>query len=390
MALLRPAWPASTRPRHSLTGDEARSTKSATSLLPRYYWRRLNPRDADAVPLLDVLLLPAFYLALRRWVVVSLVLLLRGLSGGRRALALARARQQLRRTAAARSRPRDRRARRARRDAARPRAACAWRRSTTTGGRQLAEAIVARLGRESLSHWRPRGQPRQNNRRIAAMQVLTLARVEGVTTLLARAIDDRDQEIVGAALALLGRVPDETAAAARSTPSRRPSTRRRASRLISTASSVPIGPTCGRCCTTRTRTSATGARRCCPGIRSRASTDLAALPRTRRPLSGRRRWRAWPSLAGRVVPSRRLACRREWYVRAHAARALASTGDAEVAEEIAPLLADREWWVRLAAKESLQRWARKCGRCSSPTSITRTASRTAPPRCCRTSACSTA
>ena len=45
--------------------------------------------------LLDILLLPAFYLALGAWVVVSLVLLLRGLAGGRRALALARARQRL-------------------------------------------------------------------------------------------------------------------------------------------------------------------------------------------------------------------------------------------------------------------------------------------------------
>ena len=45
--------------------------------------------------LLDVLLLPAFYLALGTWVAVSLVLLLRGLSGGRRALALAQARQRL-------------------------------------------------------------------------------------------------------------------------------------------------------------------------------------------------------------------------------------------------------------------------------------------------------
>ena len=45
--------------------------------------------------LLDILLLPAFYLALGSWVVVSLVLLLRGLAGGRRALALARARQRL-------------------------------------------------------------------------------------------------------------------------------------------------------------------------------------------------------------------------------------------------------------------------------------------------------
>jgi hypothetical protein len=45
--------------------------------------------------LLDILMLPAFYLALGAWVVVSLVLLLRGLAGGRRALALARARQRL-------------------------------------------------------------------------------------------------------------------------------------------------------------------------------------------------------------------------------------------------------------------------------------------------------
>ena len=45
--------------------------------------------------LLDILLLPAFYLALAAWVAVSMVLLLRGLSGGRRAIALARARQGL-------------------------------------------------------------------------------------------------------------------------------------------------------------------------------------------------------------------------------------------------------------------------------------------------------
>ena len=43
-----------------------------------------------------------------------------------------------------------------------------------------------------------------------------------------------------------------------------------------------------------------------------------------------------------------------WYVRAHAARALGDAGGPDVAEEVAPLLADREWWVRLAAKESLQ------------------------------------
>ena len=35
-----------------------------------------------------------------------------------------------------------------------------------------------------------------------------------MTQLLARTVDDRDQEIVGASLAMLGRVPDKIAAAA--------------------------------------------------------------------------------------------------------------------------------------------------------------------------------
>jgi HEAT repeat protein len=41
------------------------------------------------------------------------------------------------------------------------------------------------------------------------------------------------------------------------------------------------------------------------------------------------------------------------YVRAHAARALGELGRSECAEEVAPLLGDANWWVRLAAKESL-------------------------------------
>lgn len=43
-----------------------------------------------------------------------------------------------------------------------------------------------------------------------------------------------------------------------------------------------------------------------------------------------------------------------WFVRVHAARALGRLGQAEVAPEIVALLADPQWWVRTAAKESLQ------------------------------------
>ena len=60
--------------------------------------------------------------------------------------------------------------------------------------------------------------------------------------------------------------------------------------------------------------------------------------------------------------------------------------------EIAPLLADREWWVRTAAKDALQRMGSGgVADARARTSITPTSSRgTAPPRSCRTSASSTA
>ena len=43
-----------------------------------------------------------------------------------------------------------------------------------------------------------------------------------------------------------------------------------------------------------------------------------------------------------------------WYVRAHAARAIGRLGCADRVDEVAKLLADREWWVRAAAKEALE------------------------------------
>jgi HEAT repeat protein len=42
-----------------------------------------------------------------------------------------------------------------------------------------------------------------------------------------------------------------------------------------------------------------------------------------------------------------------FYVRSHAARAVAQSHDEALAEDLLPLLADRNWWVRAAAKESL-------------------------------------
>jgi HEAT repeat protein len=41
-------------------------------------------------------------------------------------------------------------------------------------------------------------------------------------------------------------------------------------------------------------------------------------------------------------------------VRAHAARALGELARTDLADRVAPLLGDADWWVRLAARESLE------------------------------------
>ena len=311
--------------------------------------------------LLDILLLPAFYLGLGAWVVVSLVLLLRGLAGGRRALALARARQQLQEIAARRVDPESEQSALVALVATLPEGVLlplGAGAADGPGARRLAEAIVARLGRPALEERAATpGHPRHNNRRIAAMQVLSLARAPGVTSVLARAVDDRDPEIVGASLALLGRVPDETAAAALIDALKQAKYPRSRIATYLDRFERPIGADLRPLLhhpdpNVRYWGATLLSRHPVDGI----ERDLAALAADSAPLV---RKAAVASLAQIGGPSlapvaRRLLADETWFVRAHAARALASTGDAEVADEIAPLLADHEWWVRLAVKESLQ------------------------------------
>jgi HEAT repeat protein len=57
--------------------------------------------------------------------------------------------------------------------------------------------------------------------------------------------------------------------------------------------------------------------------------------------------------AGLAREAARLTRDEVFYVRAHAARTLAASRDPGVLPYIVPLLADPEWWVRLAARESL-------------------------------------
>jgi hypothetical protein len=75
--------------------------------------------------------------------------------------------------------------------------------------RVLADTAVARCGRTSLEAIvaTPRA-PKHNWRRIAAMRVLSAASSPGsLVSLLRRALDDPDQEIVGASLRCWGAFP---------------------------------------------------------------------------------------------------------------------------------------------------------------------------------------
>lgn len=310
--------------------------------------------------LLNILLLPAFYLALGAWAAVSLVLLLRGLAGGRRALALARARQRLAEIG-------DRVDSQGEHSALVALVAtlpesvllplCAGA-PDDARSRRLAETIIARLGRDALEALSVTpSHPRHNSRRISAMQVLARAQSPGVTALLAQVVDDLDPEIVGASLALLGSVPDETAAAAlidalkqaKYTLSRVATYLDRFERPIG-ADLRPLlhhpDPN------VRYWGATLLSRHPVPGV----DQDLAALAADASPLVRKAAVVSLAQIGGPEVGpvARRLLSDGTWFVRAHAARALASTGDPEVAEEIAPLLTDREWWVRLAVKESLQ------------------------------------
>ena len=311
--------------------------------------------------LLGVLLLPAFGLALLAWTAVSLTLLLRGLAGGRRALAVAHARQRLADLRRRELEPQREQAALVALVATFPEQVLLPLGASAEDdafGRSLAETIVARLGRAPLEALASTpGPPRRNHRRIAAMQVLARAHVPGVTRTLARAVDDHDQEIVGAALSLLGRIPDDTAAAAlvdalkesKYTPSRVATYLDRFEQPIGRALRPLLhhpDPNVRYWGTTLL------SRHPVDGV----DQDLAALASDPSPLVRKAAIATLAQLGGPLVEpvSRVLIGDATWYVRAHAARALAGSGSPDAADLIAPLLADREWWVRLAAKESLQ------------------------------------
>jgi HEAT repeat protein len=312
--------------------------------------------------LVDALLQPVFGLVLAAWAGASLFLLLNGLRNGRRALALERGRRALARIDLPEIDEEGLRTAVISVFAVLPRDIVLPLSVRGTGrpvlDRVVADAAIARIGRDTLEALAATAAaPKYNWRRIDALKLLAAGAHPGLVPLLRRTLDDTDQEIVGASLAVLGRVPDPAAGAAlvdalkesKYTPSRiatyldqfpleipdlfipllhhsNANVRYWGATLLSRDGGKHVAITLG----VLTEDAS-------PLVRKAAIATLSRIDR-----------------AAALPAARALLGDEIWYVRAHAARALGDAGGPDVAEEIAPLLADREWWVRLAAKESLQ------------------------------------
>jgi HEAT repeat protein len=313
--------------------------------------------------LVDVLIHPIFGLVLTTWAGASLYLLLTGVRSGRRALALERARRALDRIDLPDADEEGLRTEIVTLIAGLPQEVVlplsVRGTSRPVVDRIVADCAIARIGRDTLEGLAlTRRAPKHNWRRIAGMRLLALGEHPNLVPLLRRTLDDHDPEIVGASLAILGRVPDPAAAAAlvealkegKYTPSR-------------VATYLDLFPVeiAGLLrpllhhpdANVRYWGATLLSRHALEGV----GADLVALTQDPSPLVRKAAIASLSRIDPRAAlpPARSLLADEVWYVRAHAARALADAGGADVAEEIAPLLADREWWVRLAAKESLQR-----------------------------------
>jgi len=322
-----------------------------------------NPKDVPTPSqLLDVLLLPAFLLVLTTWLAASIALLVGGLTAGRRALDLARARRIVE---AIQSQALDHDAERtamAATVATLPEGVLLALGANPPGSgpqaQRVAEAVLARLGRDVVEHAAAGpANPRYNARRVAALQLLAHAQAPDLVPLLVRLVDDRETEIVGASLAVLGKLPDLRAAEVLVDALKEG--KYTASRIATYLDlfPLPIGQLLRPLLhhpdpSVRYWGATLLARHPVPGVEA----DLAALTRDAAPLVRKAAITSLAEIDAATAASAARALLRDdtWYVRAHAVRALAQSAGVDAAEEIAPLLADREWWVRLAAKESLQ------------------------------------
>jgi len=223
----------------------------------------------------------------------------------------------------------------------------------------LCQFLLERLGpvrvqKTAMVH---RGE-RSRWSRIAALRVLALGRPHEAWRPLERALLDSDPEVVGAAVTILGNMTDIRAAELLVRALR--VGHYPPSRVSTFLDTFPrdlfdlIGPLIDRPSTRLRYWGAVLLRR----YPDRAGLDaaLAGLASDPEPFVRKAAIESLASVGGPTAVQTAQAHLGDSvpFVRAHAARTLGRLRAVETAEQVAPLLADREWWVRYAAKTSLE------------------------------------
>lgn len=220
-----------------------------------------------------------------------------------------------------------------------------------------ARRLFARRGGRILAQARSHRSDTDKWRRLAALRVLSLAGSSMAGPELTRALRDRDTDVIGGAVAILGSRPDSESAAMLVGALRdgRYSRSRIAAQLD--AFPLPIDDLLRPLVEDPE-----------PAVRQWGATllgryqgagvelDLAALVGDEDPQVRAAVLKSLARLKSRFAAPAAVTALADptWFVRIHAARALGQLGEVEQASELAALLSDSEWWVRTAAKESLQ------------------------------------
>ena len=193
-------------------------------------------------------------------------------------------------------------------------------------------------------------------RRIAALRILARARSEAALPLLELALADPDEDVVGAAVVVLGEIPDDAAAGLLIEALRRDG----GSRVAAQLDAFPLE--IGHLLLPLLLDWETATRYWAAKLLSRYP-DVPGLPLELASLSGDQdagvRAAVVETLGklggpAAISVAAHLLADPVPFVRAHAARARGAQGRPELGALVAHLLAVEEWWVRAGAKQALE------------------------------------
>lgn len=229
--------------------------------------------------------------------------------------------------------------------------------TTPSLARAAARRLLSRRARRVVREAGAHRTEAQKWRRISSLRILSIAGWDGATPLLEAALEDKDPDVAGAAVSILGSLGERSHAQLLVDALRRNVYARSRIAAQLDAFDVPIADLLkpllddldpavrqwGATLLARYEDPSVELELAALVIDEDAQVRAAALKGLARTSSGLAAMAALTSLRDPV-----------WFVRVHAARALGRLGHPTLAAKVVDLLADEHWWVRTAAKDALE------------------------------------